>query len=91
LADRAIVVEAHLVRQSGEFYLAVFEDFILTVDTASSEQTKSPPSAFSVSSPVCLGGLRPRKILEQSQIRLKCLRPGSAGLLEHSSRAVKRL
>jgi type I restriction enzyme, S subunit len=33
LADRAIVVEGYRFRQSGEFYLAVFEDFILTADT----------------------------------------------------------
>lgn len=32
LADRAIVVEWYRFRQSGEFYVAVFEDFILTVD-----------------------------------------------------------
>jgi hypothetical protein len=36
LADRAIVVEGYRFRQSGEFYLAVFEDFILTADTEQS-------------------------------------------------------
>jgi hypothetical protein len=48
----------------------------------SSEQPGRPPSAFSVSFPLSLGGLRPRSNLEQSLFRLKCLRPGSPGLLE---------
>jgi hypothetical protein len=33
LADQAIVVEALAAKQSGEFYLAVFGDFMAAADT----------------------------------------------------------
>ena len=33
MANQAIVVEGHAAGQSGEFYLAVFGDFIVATDT----------------------------------------------------------
>jgi len=41
LADQAIVVEVLAAEQSGEFYLAVFGDFMSAADTRGSTHTFS--------------------------------------------------